>query len=557
MQSWENSRPSEFGQDPITFMYDIDLALQRTTAEYATFDEFARRFGAQVGDAHYDEAIHKAIIPNPRLAGYKFHPEIQQQMLRLIKDLETGAWAPKSPVMRNVIKATRVWKSSVTIYRPVHHIRNVIGDSFNMWLAGHNNPTAFTRAIKVLETQKPRYSEALKSNSMENLKQLIDTDALNAMSLLKPEIKASDAIIKKGGTKIDSEQLWASGFQRGLFLKYNKIEDLFGQTPMGTKYGTNPERTVLDRLKAPFGGRAHAVASHISEHREHFVRMAHYIAAVEKKLPRGKITQQQLDKIFDDAAHEVRKYHPDGSDLTKFEQKVRIVVPFYAWTRKEIPLLMQAMVERPAKLGALPRVERAVAGMSGIDVNDEQGMLDPYPNDQLFPEWIRASGIGPIGDPQSDNPVARFWAKFGAKTMGLNGPEGYVSINPSNPFNDVTTQLFGYGNPSDTMRGLVNSMNPGIQIPASLAFDKTFSGAPISKEEGGQGVIDYLLRQIPQIGEFSRLSGVQRNDNPQVIDRTKQNLINFLTAAGVLGSGPYQKSAEFEAKARAKNANSN
>jgi hypothetical protein len=555
MRSWENSTPSEFGQDPISFMYDMDLAIQRTVAEYATFDEFARRFGAQVGDSHYNAAVHKAIIPNPRLAGYKFHPLIQQEMLRLIKDLETGSWMPSSPVMRQVIKGTRVWKSSVTIYRPIHHIRNVIGDSFNMWIAGHNNPTAFTRALKVLETQKPRYAEALKSNSMENLKTLIDADSLRAMSLLKPEVKASDAIIKKAGVKLDSEQLWSSGYKRGLFLSYNRIEDLFGQTPMGNLFGTTPEKSVMKTLAAPFGGRAHAVASKISEHREHYVRMAHYIAAVEKQL--GKKGPKDIEKIFDEAAHEVRKYHPDGSDLTQFEQKTRVLIPFYAWTRKEIPLLMQAMVERPAKLVAMPRAERAVAGMSGIDVNEEKGMLDPYPDDQLFPDWIRASGIGPIGDPESDNPVARFWASFGAKTMGIDGPEGYVSINPSNPFQDVTTQLMGFGNPQDSMRGLLNSMNPGVQIPASLAFDKTFSGAPISAEEGGEGVTSYLLRQIPQIGEFSRLSGVARNDNEMTEDKTKQNLINFLSGLGVLGSGPYQKSAEFEAKDRARNASTN
>jgi hypothetical protein len=530
--------------------------MQRTVAEYATFDSFAAHFGAKVGDAHFDPAIHKAAIPHPRLAGYKFHPEIQKEMTRLIKDMETGAWAPKTPMMRTVIKGTRVWKSSVTIYRPVHHIRNVIGDAYNMWLAGHNNPLAFSKAIKVLETQKPRYAEALKSNNMDQLKSLIDSEALNKMSLFKKDIKSTDAIIKKGNVKIDSEQLWASGFKRGLFRGYNKIEDLFGETPMGAVFGTSPKNEVLKTLSAPFGGRAHAVATKVSEHREHFVRMAHYIAAVEKKVAKAKgdVTQEQLNKFFDEAAHEVRKYHPDGSDLTLFEQKARVVIPFYAWTRKEIPLLMQAMVQRPAKIVAYPRVQQAVAGASGIPINQDQGMLDPYPNDQLFPDWIRATGIGPIGNPQSDNPVARFWASFGATQAGLNGPEGYVSINPSNPFNDVTTQLFGFGDPASSMRGMVNSMNPALQIPMSLAFDKTFSGAPIQKANGGAGVTDYLLRQIPQIGEFSRITGTGRNDKAGVQGRTKQNVLNFLTGLGIQGSGPYQKSAEFEAKQRAKNA---
>lgn len=550
MQSWERHDPVAFGQDPLSFMYDVDLAIQRTTAEYATFDEFARRYGAKVGDTHYNSSIHKAIIPNPRLAGYRFHPEVQQDMLRLIKDLETGSWRPTSPMMRHIVQATRIWKSSVTIYRPIHHEKNVIGDAFNMWLAGHNDPRDFNRAIKVLASQKSKYPGALRENDMDAMKGLLDENSLALLSKPTPEAKASDVIIHKRGIKVTSENLWASGFKRGIFKDYNVIEDLIGNTTADRLLGPSKSRYSW---KSPFGGKAHDTASKISEHREHFVRMAHYIAAVRKGIVKSK-GQLDLEKIYDDAATEIQKYHPDGSDLTQFEQKLRIVIPFYSWTRKEIPLLVQAMVQRPAKIVAIPRAQRTLAGMSGINVNEDQGMLDPYPDDQLFPDWIRASGIGPIGDPSSDNPVARFWASFGATTNGFNGPEGYVSINPSNPFNDVTTQLFGFGNPDDSMRGVVNSMNPALQIPMSLAFDKTFSGAPIQKANGGQGVTDYLLRQIPQIGEFSRITGAQRNDKPDVEGRTKQNLINFLTGMGVLGTGPYQKSAEFEAKARARNA---
>jgi hypothetical protein len=554
MQSWENAMPVEFGQDPLSFMYDVDLAIQRTMAEYATFDEFARRFGARVGDAHFDPNVHKAIIPNPRLAGYKFHPEIQQDMLRLIKDQEKGSWRPSSPMMQHIVQATRIWKSSVTIYRPIHHERNVIGDAFNMWLAGHNDPLDFKRSIRVLATEKTRFSGALKENDLEAVKGLLDSASLDALGLGKQvEAKATDVIINKRGQKITSEMLWASGFRRGIFKKYNVIEDLIGQTSADRLFSTEVGK---HSLTSPFAGGAHAKAAALSEHREHFVRMAHYIAAVRKGMVKhkGPLDDNALNKIYDNASQEVQKYHPDGSDLTHFEQKLRIAIPFYAWTRKEIPLLVQALVERPSKIVAYPRVQRTIAGMSGINTGD-QGMLDPYPNDQLFPDWIRATGIGPIGDPQSDNPVARYWAKFGAKILGASGPEGYVSINPSNPFNDVTTQLFGFGDPQDSMRATVNSLNPGLQIPMSLAFNQTFSGAPISGGNG-EGVTNYLLRQIPQIGEFSRLSGVGRKDNPLVIDKTKQNLLNFFLATGILGSGPYQKSAEFEAKARAKDAKS-
>lgn len=541
LRSWENASPTAAGQDPVSLLHDIDLAMQRTVAEYNTFDEFAMRFGSLE-----KTSTHTATIPNPRLQGYYFPQETRDQFLRLIGDLEKGAWTPKSKAIRMAMQGTRAWKSSVTIYYPVHHIRNLIGDSFNMWLAGVNDPRVFTKAARVLESQKSRYAEALKSHDMDMLKNLIDTEALG---LTARAPKATDTIISnKRGVQLSAEQLWASGFQRGLFRGYNKIEDLFGETPMGAMMKTSPENSVMRKLSAPFGGRAHHVAAKVSEHREHYVRMAHYIGAIEKRI-KNQGPKADLQKIFDDAAHEVRKWHPDGTDLTQFEQKLRIAIPFYAWTRKEIPLLAQAMVQKPAKIAAYPKAQYAVAGASGIEMDESQGLLDPYPNNQLFPEWIRATGIGPVGNPESDNPVAKFWAKFGAKKMGVNGEQGYVSINPSNPFNDVVTQLFGFGNPENSLRGLSNSLNPALGIPVDLFSNTTFSGAPITGEYG-KGYLDYFKSQIPQTGTLDRLFGGPNNET--TVDQRQQAMINFLTALGIRGTGPYEKSAEFEARARMK-----
>jgi hypothetical protein len=550
LASWQRADPRISGQDPLSLIHDIDLAMQRTVAEYNLYDEFGRYFGAKVGQDGFDPAIHKEIIPHPRLKGLKFHPEVRKAFQRQINDIEQGAWRANTKATRMIAQSTRVWKSSVTIYYPIHHIRNLIGDSWNMWWAGINDPRVFTKAAKVLESQKMRYGEAIKSGNLDAIEALINKNALDAMSMGRKEASATDVIIKtKKGLKINSEQLWSSGFERGLFLNYNKIEDLYGQTPMGAIFKNTPEDSALRRLSAPFGGRAHHVAAKISEHREHYVRMAHYIGAVEKRLKSGRT---DLQKIYDEAAHEVRKWHPDGSDLTRFEQQARILIPFYSWTRKEIPLLLQTLVQKPAKIAAFPRAERALAGGSGIDVNDQQGFLDPYPNDQLFPYWIRASGIGPIGDPESHSAVAKFWSKFAATSQGLNGPEGYTIINPSNPFQDVATQIFGFGRPQDSFRAISNSLNPGVQIPMNIMENQTFSGAPISKQSGGLGYGQYLASQIPQAGAFTRLTGVGADKKPDVTSQYTQNFINMLTALGIRGTGPYQKSAEFEAKDRKK-----
>lgn len=547
MRSWEEADPLITGQDPISLIHDIDVALQRTVAEYNLFDEFGRRFGAKVTDHWYDPSIHQANIPNPRLHGLLFHPEVQKAFMRQIKDLENGAWMPNNKTMRMITKATRAWKSSVTIYYPAHHIRNLIGDAYNMWWAGINDPRVFDKSLKVLKAYRHQYGEAMNANAISGLENVFSKDALDLIQKGERLPNASSVVVNKNGVKLTADQIWAAAHSRGLLLNYNKVEDLFGETPGGALFGTSAERTGMARLAKPFGGRAHHVAARVSENREHYVRLAHFIGSIENQAKKSK----NIEDIFDEAAHTVRKWHPDGSDLTQFEQKARIVIPFYAWTRKEIPLLLQTMIQKPAKLVAYPKIQRAVAGASGIDVNDNQGLLDPYPNNQLFPYWIRATGIGPIGDPESNNAVAQFWGKFGAHTIGFSGQnEGYTVINPSNPFGDVANQLFGFGRPQDSLRAMSNSLTPGLSVPMDLIANQTFSGAPISKESGGQGYGSFLASQIPQVGTFTRLTGMGKDQKPDRTSANTQNLINFLTALGIRGTGPYQKSAEFEAKAR-------
>jgi hypothetical protein len=562
VRSWETADP----KNPISVLHDIDLAMQRAIAENSFYDEAARNFGAKTTDAWHNPEIHKWTIPNvPRLEGVQFHPEIRNQIMRLMHDLEQGAWSPKSSAMRNIVMATRVWKSSVTIYFPPHHINNLIGDATNTWYAGYNDPTIYRKAWSVLMSQKPKFQEALKPDfskvspleAMDKLKGMMDSRTARIFEP-NPEVRSGKIILtnKKTGLKLDAHQLWTSGDSRGLFLTYNKIEDTFGQTPMGAIFKNTPEDSVLRNLAQPFGGRAHHVATTISEYREHYVRLAHYIGAVDKYLT--KYGSKDMNKVFDDAAYEVRKWHPDGSDMTQFEQKARVAIPFYSWTRKEIPLLLQTMVTRPAKIVAYPRAERAIAGMSGIDVNEDKGFLDPYPDNQLFPDWIRATGIGPIGDPQSNSAVARFWSMFGATTTGPSGdPMGYTEIAPHSPFGDTALQLFGSGqSPQNTLQGMLNSLNPGIQIPGQLAFNQTFSGAPITKDQGGAGLGAYILSQIPQSSAFTRATGIGKKQNPDTNNQELQNLLNMIFSPNIRGTGPYITSAEFEAKARAKNARS-
>lgn len=73
-------------------------------------------------------------------------------------------------------------------------------------------------------------------------------------------------------------------------------------------------------------------------------------------------------KSFKEAANTVFKYHFEytPASLTKFEQSVmKRVIPFYTWTRRNIPLMMEQMIEQPAKMNSFFRVLEAATDKDG------------------------------------------------------------------------------------------------------------------------------------------------------------------------------------------------
>jgi hypothetical protein len=346
---------------------------------------------------------------------------------------------------------------------------------------------------------------------LDELKNLISPDALKkAIETGKAPSNASKgrqtALTMRNGTNVTNDMVYISAFQEGILPTTRVLEDI-----------PDDVASALERFK-PLGGRGQKVAHTISEGRDHYVRLAQYVHELKKS---GK----SFEQASKDAASSVRKWHPDGMDLTKFERNVmRRMFPFYSWTRKAIPLLIESMVATPGKMMAIPKAEYFLQNMLGIETGP---MSDPFPTDQLFPDWIREKGIGPIAGPDS------------ALTSILGGSPGYSVVNPGNPALDTISQL---ANPGKMTMGM---LNPAARIPIELATGKdTQSGAPISGMDP-----DYLIKQLPGLSHAGRISG-----EFGVSDTTKegsqgynlQNILNLLTAMGMQNTGPYQKSAEFD-----------
>lgn len=507
LKSWEDW---DVTGDPINTMAKVELAVERLAGKNALYDDIASRWGVRKPTGE-----HRYKIGDPRFDGVYFDKEMASQIQRTLANLD-NIYEPGSKAAKYFDAIQRIWKTHVTIYSPSHHVTNAIGDGWLSWMAGVNNPLVYKRAADVLKAQKGRYG------TLDDVEALIGKGAS-----ARPGIKQ---VAKFRGQSLSADDIYIAAHKRGLLLSAKQLEDIFGDE-------------LIPKIK-PFGGKVHGAASKLSQTRDHWFRIAHFIDAV------GKSKAKTLEEAFDSAAHEVRKWHPDGMDLTNFERKyLRRVFPFYSWQRKAIPLVLKSLVEKPGKVLAYPKGMEALQAYMGVDAPSRS---DPFPVDQLFPDWVKEGGIGPIAKTGMGGlpGIIAGLSRQGADPDTGEPIGGYTLLNPGLPFTDAFSEFAGMGNPSDPIEGALGMVTPFAKVPAELAFDKNIrTGAPVTAD-----LNRYLTEQIPLVSILSRITGMGIAGPTERGEREGFNLealINLLTGAGLTGTGPYQIQAHIEEGKRA------
>jgi hypothetical protein len=512
LKSWE---AWDVKGDPMHQIAKLETAVERLVKRNALYDDISAKWGSRApgGEFRYK-------IGHPRFEGVYFSRDMVPQIQRMMSHLDS-LYEPKSPLLKYFDEVLSIWKTYVTIYSPAHHIRNAIGDAWLSWIAGVNNPDSYRKAAKIMNAQRGRY------DTMMGVQDLVGAGAQQYANA-----RGGRTLIKTAsGKPLTADQIYVAAHRRGLLLNARQIEDIFG------------EPLIRGRIQ-PFGGRVHDTVASVSQNREHFFRLAHFVDAVKKS--RGA----DIEKVFDEAAHTVRKWHPDGMDLTGFERKyLRRIFPFYSWSRKAVPLIVEAIVMKPGKVLAYPKGMEALQVAMGIEAPSR---TDPFPTDQLFPDWIREKGIGPIGLSGAGGLTGLVGDVARQGVEGTSGYDigGYSIVNPSNPMIDTISQLGG-GNPLQT---LIENMNPLAKVPIEVGMNSSANtGAPIYGTEYSDPV-RYATEQLPIIAQLSRLTNIGLTGTTGKGERegigNLESLINQLSAAGLLGTGPFIKQAEFEQRNR-------
>lgn len=96
----------------------------------------------------------------------------------------------------------------------------------------------------------------------------------------------------------------------------------------------------------------------------------------------------------------VRTTQFDYADLSDFEQSLKMIVPFWTWTRYNVPLQIRAMIHQPGRVATALRFHESLGKLFDEDedaispsyIADRFGITIPEEKFEMLPEWMRPKG---------------------------------------------------------------------------------------------------------------------------------------------------------------------
>lgn len=341
-------------------------------------------------------------------------------------------------------KVLGFWKGSVTGWFPAFHTRNTIGGVFNNWLAGVTSPARYLQADQIARG-------------------------------VKGEIKT------KLGTKFTYDQIRDVANKLGVVGQPGYLDVM---REVEKDIGKGPVSKLMDLPKN---------AMEIVENR---LRLPLFV----DRLIKGDAPEQAAKQVF--------QFHFDYAPeaLAPFEQNVmKRLMPFYRWTRGNIPLQLEQMVKQPGKYAALGKLVDDLQ-VDKEKAKDEFSALPPYMREGLP---IR------LGE---KNGISQYLYGLGLPVEDLN-------------------RLYK-GSPQRTLASFVGELSPILKYPIEVGTGQNlFTGEPISEGSNVYPFINSIpgLRDWLEVTEHKNKSGtISYRGNAYKLHLLNTALGRFYTTAGKL-----------------------
>lgn len=379
-----------------------------------------------------------------KIGGEQFHfsPEIHEAMTRV----ETVARneADMEEFVSQYDKWMSRWKVAVTSVNPGYRVRNTLSDFWNMYIAG-----------------VPLWATVKYGAEASNLQ-------IHVASL---------------------ERRIAKGIAKGEQVTLTRSDKAALQTFMeAANHGILSGLFQGDIQMVGRMMRSGTVTKAFLEKGNVIAAMARVMQTMNRNVEDwGRLTHFLYRRRFEklgaaDSAAWVKKAHFDYSELTPVERdKFRKVLPFYTWTRKNIPYQITQMVARPGKYATFPKVIQTSNYLA-------TGATDtPMAQENLMPEW-------------ADQRWAFRVPFFGSNAMMM-------------PMIGAT-DLAKLEHPSD----FVGMLAPPLRVPFELAIGKTMMGQDLRSKRRTpiSGVGASIFGMIPgaDVGTTSRVVQGKKVESP-------------------------------------------
>ena len=173
----------------------------------------------------------------------------------------------------------------------------------------------------------------------------------------------------------------------------------------------------------------------------HFITMRTQDTGLMKS--NGLLNKKATGEVMtaEDAAVSVKRFLFDYGELTPFERdRMKTIIPFYTWMRKNIPLQMQQLYENPERYSKIPKVLNEIESMS--------------------PQW---EGVQEP-DYFTDIHATRLPFDSGSIPLDGDGLPTYLSLDL--PFGDLNRL---------NMKDMISSMSPFLKVWAEIYPKKGYS----------------------------------------------------------------------------------
>lgn len=352
---------------------------------YPTMQESTRQAILKLGKESIDEA--NKIANASRVKFYA--PADLQRQIKDTMDVMSGVKQPYE-FIRMYDKMQNAWKSWSLGVRPAYHTRNAVGNAWNAYMVSGVSPADMFKLAQA--SAKLQYysrfggSEAARQKTIEQMKGINKTFFNTVNKTPLKTIKDSEWTAPNfEGTGYSMKEIYEQARARGITAGHytrDTIKELETSLQVRSGEGSMLERYLGQDNPIVRGGFAIGGTIEGNFRFQVFLNTLKKIKEnpskyewlapdgkkykMSEKIPKDYFkTETQLysdrgvavnklmtknDIAFDVASQEVKKSMFDYGDLSSFEQNwAKRFLPFYTWTRKNLPVQFKSLIQNPQR----------------------------------------------------------------------------------------------------------------------------------------------------------------------------------------------------------------